>query len=130
MTAEFFLNSLVKVMYRIKYNDQWYELRVAESIIDKPFVDRDGKLFGVKNAKINFYVFKEGTTEIADWVPSVLKEIYTRYNYAKLSEVDVEICFGVSYSLDFVHNILAYDEISVYNQNGEEIEEWSPDMIF
>lgn len=130
MTAEFFLNSLVKVMYRIKYNDQWYELRVAESIIDKPFVDRDGKLFGVKNAKINFYVFKEGTTEIADWVPSVLKEIYTRYNYAKLSEDDVEICFGVSYSLDFVHNILAYDEISVYNQNGEEIEEWSPDMIF
>ena len=130
MTAEFFLNSLVKVMYRIKYNDQWYELRVAESIIDKPFVDRDGKLFGVKNAKINFYVFKEGTTEIADWVPSVLKEIYTRYNYAKLSEDDVEICFGVSYSLDFVHNILAYDEISVYNLNGEEIEEWSPDMIF
>ena len=124
-----FLNSLSVVLCRIKKNDQWYELRVAQGAYDKPFVDKEGTLFGVKNAKINFYIFKEGANETADWATGDLKEMYTRYELAQLPEDKVEITWGVPYSIGFTQFLLAVGDFQIFTPNGEKVKKWDPTVV-
>lgn len=130
MTVDIFLNSLSIVLSRIKRNNQWFELRVAQSPYDKPFIDRDGSLFGVKNIKINFYIFKEGINEIADWAPVLLKEMYTRYKLAQLPDNAVEIFYGVSYCLGFEQFLLYHDGFQIFRPNGAIVKKWDTTTIF
>ena len=121
VTIKEFLNSLVTTIFRIKRNNQWYEMRVAEGFSDKPFVDTEGSLFGVKNAKINFYVFNAGTNEVAEWAPSFLKDFYEELNLARLPEDEVMVSYELFYSEAFIDNLLTYRDFLIFNQNGVKI---------
>ncbi len=129
---EEFFNTLSVVMFRIKYNKKWYELRVAEGLYDKPFVDREGILFGVKSAKINFYVFESGSNKIAIWASEYLNELYTENNFARLPEDEVEIRWEISYAEAFIDTLLAHRDFLIFNQSGEKIkrEKYDPYAVY
>ena len=127
LTAEDFLKSLKEIWWRIKKDNQWYELRVAKSIYDLPFVDQDGELFGVKNAKINFFVFKTDTDEIADWSQDILKREYLSLNLAKLPDNEVEVTFGITYAKNFILDILHHGDYLVLTSDGHKVEDWCSD---
>ena len=130
MTVDIFLNSLSIVLSRIKRNNQWFELRVAQSPYDKPFIDKNGSLFGVKNIKINFYIFKEGMNEIADWAPELLKEMYIRYKLSRLPEDEIEPGWGLSYSIFFEQFLLHHNGFQIFRPNGAIVKKWDPTTIF
>ena len=130
MTPDDFLKSLAAVSYRIKRNNRWYEIRVREGNYDEPFVDKDGELFGVKNAKINFYVFNSGADIVADWAPALLNEIYTRSNWAELPEDKVEVSWEVSYARGFVEFLLNKGGFAVFYANGNKVKKFDPNAIY
>ena len=130
MTADEFLKSLEKVSYRVKKNGDWYEIRVRKSDYDKPFVDKDGVLFGVKNAKINFYVFDTRTNAVAEWAPNLLNENYTEYNLAELPDDAVEVTWEVSYARGFVEFLLNKGGFAVFCANGNKVKKFDPNAIY
>ena len=130
LTVDKFLSSLSIIIWRIKWNNQWYELRVANDICDKPFVDKEGVLFGVKNAKINYYVFKADTNEVADWLPSILKDIYTECKYYELPDDEVNVSWHCPYALDFIQNLLNKKGFLIFTRYGVKEKKWDPDTIF
>lgn len=129
LTVEEFLDSLSVVWSRIKRSDQWYELRTAKGLYDRPFVDKDGSLFGVKNAKINFYIFKEGTSVIADWTPKYLKEVYITSKLYQLPEDETEPIWGASYSEAFEQFLLNRDGCQIFRPSGAKVKKWDPTVV-
>ena len=130
LTAGEFLKSLKEIWWRIKKDNQWYELRVAKSIYDLPFVDQNGELFGVKNAKINFYVFKSGSEEIPDWVQDYLKELYVVCNWDNLPDDEIEPTFCASYADVFIQGLLGREEYLVLTPEGNKPEKWDPNTVY
>lgn len=132
MTIDDFLKTLKKTEWRIKKGNQWYELRVAESVGDLPFVDQDGELFGVKNAKINFYVFKAGSDEIADWIQGHLKKLYDWGKWNELPEDEIYVHWGDTYAEFFIQDLLNYEEFLVLSQGGNKQEKWysDPNVVY
>ena len=129
IAVDTFLKSLSVVGSRIRRNDIWYELRVAHGIDDKPFVDKDGLLFGVKNAKINFYIFKEGTNEIPDWAPKYLKKVYTESKLDRLPENKAEVYHGVTYGEAFEQFLLSFENVQIFTPSGTKIKKWDPNVV-
>ncbi len=130
MTAEDFLKSLVTVWGRIKKNNKWYEIRVRNGDYDEPFVDKDGELFGVRNAKVNFYIFNAGTNVVADWAPALLNEIYTGSNWAEKPEDELEVSWEVSYARGFVEFLLNKGGFAVFYANGNKVKKFDPNAIY
>ena len=117
MTVKEFLDSLKRVLWRIKRNNQWYELRVAKSDTDLPFVDKKGELFGLKNSKINFFIFKSGTNEPADWVSGYLYDMLEDDLLQKIP-VDPIVWKDEDPTLDlaFVHYLLDRGGFVIFNE--------------
>lgn len=132
MTEEDFLKILKTTLARVKYNNNWYEIRVAKGYFDKPFVDTNGSLFGVKNAKINFYVFKAGSEEIAEWAPSLLKDLYELQDWAKLPDEETDVSFELSYVESFIDYLFDQKGFLIFNRGGEKIKpkKENPNMVF
>ncbi len=127
LTADEFLKSLNEIWWRIKKDNQWYELRVAKSIYDLPFVDQDGELFGVRNAKINFYVFKAGSNEVTNWVHDSLKKAYLLYKWNELPPGETEVSWCVTYPEAFILYLLNYEKVLVLTPDGHKVEDWCSD---
>ena len=135
MTVKEFLDSLKRVLWRIKRNNQWYELRVAKSDTDSYFIDKRGELFGFKNFKINFFVFKAGTNEPADWVSEYLQE----YLHDMLADcflqdppLDPTVWYDedLTLALAFVHYLLDRGGFVIFNEAGEKERPWPKGMVF
>ena len=131
MTVKEFLDSLKRVLWRIKRNNQWYELRVAKSDTDLPFIDKKGELFGIKNSKINFFVFKAGTNELADWVSGYLYDMLVD-DLSQKTPVDPNEWIDDELTLDlaFVHNLLDRGGFVIFNEAGEKERPWPKGAVF
>ena len=127
LTADDFFKSLKTTLWRIKNDNQWYELRVAETLKDPLFVDKDGELFGVKNAKINFYVFKSGTNETSDWSQNCLKKAYLWYRWYELPPDETEVNWDVTYPEGFILYLLNYEKVLVFTPEGHKVKDWCSD---
>lgn len=131
MTTAKFLKSLKTVVWRIKKDNQWYELRIANSEFDWPFIDKEGELFGLKNSKINFFIFKAGTNEPADWAPEYLYNMLA----GSVSQKDPECAVWtqpVSATMAdyFVHYLLDQGGFVIYDEDGEKEKPWPKDVVF
>lgn len=132
MTTAKFLKSLKTVAWRIKKDNQWYELRVANSELDWPFIDKEGELFGLKNSKINFFIFKAGTDEPADWAPEYL---YNNLARDTISQKDPECTVwtqpvSATMAHYFVHYLLDQGGFVIYDEYGEKEKPWPKGVIF
>ena len=131
MTTAKFLKSLKTVAWRIKKDNQWYELRVANSELDWPFIDKEGELFGLKNSKINFFIFKAGTDEPADWAPEYLYD-----NLAGSVSQEDPACkawtdpVSTTMAHYFVHYLLDQGGFVIYDEYGEKEKPWPKDVVF
>ena len=131
MTTAKFLKSLKTVAWRIKKDNQWYELRVANSELDWPFIDKEGELFGLKNSKINFFIFKAGTNEPADWAPEYLYD-----NLAGSVSQEDPACkawtdpVSTTMATFFVHYLLDRGGFVIFNEAGEKVKPWPKDVVF
>ena len=131
MTVKEFLDSLKRVLWRIKRNNQWYELRVAKSDTDLPFIDKKGELFGLKNSKINFFIFKSGTNEPADWVSGYLYDMLEDDLLQKIP-VDPNVWKDEdpTLALAFVHYLLDRGGFVIFNEAGEKVKPWPKGAVF
>ena len=135
LKAERFLQNLTIPVYRIKKDNQWYEVRVSEEVVhsvaDILFIDKDGVLFGVKNAKIDFYVFKENSDEVADWASGILKNMYTQTKWSELpDDTNLVGSPNVTYCDAFIQYLLSVENLLVLNMNGYKMKKWDPHTIY
>ena len=109
MTVAEFLNSLKRVSWFIKRKGKRYELRISEGLTDVIFTDKDGELFGIKNAKIDFYVFEKGTNNPAEWVSKYLHDMYIDYDLKNPeTEKELETTGYISWDLTLSYAFVLY----------------------
>ena len=127
MTTVEFLNSLKKTQWYIKNGDKRYQLRVRESRVDSPFVDKNGELFGIKNARINFFVFEKGTNNPAEWVSKYLHDMYIDYGFEnpeaekELDETGCQFDFDLTFCYAFVLYLLKKGNFVITDIHGERV---------
>lgn len=109
MTVAEFLNSLKRVSWFIKRKEKRYELRISEGLTNVIFTDKDGELFGIKNAKIDFYVFEKGTSKPAEWASEYLHDMYVEYDLRnKETEKELETTGYISWDLTLSYAFVLY----------------------
>lgn len=126
---EEFLQSLNLVIWRIKYHNNWYELRISNRYSDTLFLDKKGELFGIPNSQINFFVFKSGKQEVAEWIKPFMKEFFEPIKeYISPSELYRQ--GFMTYDAGFVQYLLTKRGIVITDADGVKEKKWTPEMIF
>ncbi len=132
MTVAAFLDSLKNTVWRIKKANKWYELRVANTPFDLYYTDEEGVLFGIKKAKINFYIFNENTNVVADWAATLLNNFYFGdEGFSNLSKNDVYFSpFGVTLDCLFIEYLLNEGDFEIFDSNGNKVKKSPEGAIF
>lgn len=125
-----YVKSLKTVAWRIKYNGDWYELRLRHNSLDPLFEDQDGALFGLPDVQINFCVFKTGSLEIPDWARQVLKEFFGKMQGNYPDPKDLYSEGFVTYDGGFVQYLLAKGGFAVFSSDGKKQKKWEDGEVF